>query len=80
MTRCRRSTGYDPNPLRNRPVAAEPKKVPVQKIIFDPDLIDATTKTPDGTIITYRNSPKFQSMIKVRENFDDKIVRSVDQM
>jgi hypothetical protein len=60
--------------------AAEPKKVPVQRHDFENDVIEATTKTPDGSIITYRNSPKFKSLIKVRENFDDKIVRSVDQM
>lgn len=60
--------------------AAQPKPAPPQRIDFGEDLIEATTKTPDGTIITYRNSPKFKNLIKVRENFDDKIVRSVDQM
>lgn len=60
--------------------AAQPKPAPVQKIEFDPDLIGGGIHTPDGTIITYRNSPKFKTLIKVRENFDDKIVRSVDQM
>jgi len=60
--------------------APEKKPVPKQEIVFDPDLIGGTLSTPDGTIITYRNSPKFRNLIKVRENWDDKIVRSVDQM
>jgi len=61
-------------------MSAEPKKAAAQHIDFENDLIKGSTLTSDIEVITYRNSPKFKSLIKVRENFDDKIVRSVDQM
>ena len=62
--------------------AAEPQKKPVQTqhIDFENDIIKGTLKTPDTDIYLSRNPAKFPSLIKVRENFDDKIVRSVDQM
>jgi hypothetical protein len=60
--------------------SAEPKKVPVQRIDFGEDVLQGTTLSPDLDIYVVRNPPKFPKLIKVRENFDDKIVRSVDQM
>jgi hypothetical protein len=61
---------------------AEARKPPVrvQEITFGDDVLEGTTLSPDLGLITYRNPPKFKSLVKVRENFDDKIVRSVDQM
>lgn len=60
-------------------LAAEPSKKTELK--FDePDLIEGGLKGPADTYVTFRKRPDFKTMIKVRENFDDKIVRSVDQM
>lgn len=60
--------------------AAQPKKVPEQKIDFDDDVLEGTTKSPYVDIYLGRNRVIFKGLIKVRENFNDKIVRSVDQM
>lgn len=60
--------------------AAEPQKKPVQKIVFGDDVIEGTDMKPDVDITIIRNPSKFPSLLKVRENFDDKIIRSVDQM
>ncbi len=52
-----------------------------QKIVFDTDeLIVGTLKSPDGEVVLSYPRPVFGSLIKVRKNFDDKIVRSVEQM
>jgi hypothetical protein len=63
-------------------MSAEPQKkpVPVQKIDFENDVLEGVGLRPDVDITLVRNPAKFPSLIKVRENFDDKIVRSVDQM
>lgn len=57
-----------------------PKKPPVTEINFADDVLIGTTKTPDVDIHFVRKPAIFPRLIKVRENFDDKIVRSVDQM
>ena len=52
-----------------------------QKIVFDePDLVTGDLKTPDADIIETSYRPVFGNLIKVRKNFDDKIVKSVEQM
>ena len=62
-------------------MSAEPaKKPPVTEIKFDDDVLVGTTKSPDLDIYLSRKPAIFPRLIKVRENFDDKIVRSVDQM
>lgn len=59
-------------------LAAEAPKV--QKIEFDPDLVEGTLKGPDLGEITADKRPIFKPLIKVRENWNDKIVKSVDQL
>ena len=60
---------------------AEPSKKPrVTEIIFGDDVLEGTTKSPDLLDINSYKPPKFGNLIKRRENFNDKIVRSVDQM
>lgn len=62
-------------------LSAEPKqKSRVTEITFGEDVLTGTTKGPDLLDINTYKPPKFGNLIKVRENFDDKIVRSVDQM
>ncbi len=60
--------------------APEKKSEPKTVIVFGEDLIESTALKPDVDITLIRNSAKFKRLIKVRENFDDKIIRSVDQM
>jgi hypothetical protein len=57
------------------------KPSPATNVTFgEGDVIEGKLDGPDlGVIETYK-PPKFGSLIKVRKNFDDKIVRSVDQM
>ena len=61
-------------------ISAEARKPPVQHVDFEKDVIEGTTQGPDLQDITTYKPPKFGNLIKVRENFNDKIVRSVDQM
>ena len=56
----------------------EPRKV--QQINFDEDVIEGTLKGPDLEDVTGRPPCRFSSLIKVRDNFADKIVKSVDQL
>ena len=51
-----------------------------QKIVFDEDELIVERKSPDLEHIYVRAPTKFQNLIKIRENFADKIVKSVDQM
>lgn len=60
--------------------AAPAEKKPARHIDFSDDLIQSTALKPDVDITLIRNPAKFKPLIKVRENFDDKIIRSVDQM
>jgi hypothetical protein len=56
----------------------EPRKV--QQITFDEDVIEGTLKGPDLEDVTGTPACRFSSLIKVRDNFADKIVKSVDQL
>ncbi|MFT3709101.1 MAG: hypothetical protein QM817_15760 [Archangium sp.] len=52
-----------------------------QNIIFDGnDLIEAGVATPDGEFVTSRPQPKFGNLIKVRVNFNDKLMASVHEL
>jgi hypothetical protein len=53
---------------------------PKQHIEFGDDLIEGTLKSPDVQAIDTYKPPKFGNLIKVRSNFDDKIIKSVEQM
>ena len=43
------------------------------------DILGATV-VPFGEVITQRPSPEFPPLIKVRENFNDKLLASVDEL
>jgi hypothetical protein len=51
-----------------------------QHIVFGEDLIEGTLKSPEVEAIQTYRPPKFGNLIKVRSNFDDKIIKSVEQM
>jgi hypothetical protein len=53
---------------------------PKQTIIFGDEEILADRKEPDVEYTTARPPTKFPNLIKIRQNFADKIVKSVDQM
>jgi len=52
----------------------------VTKIVFDADELIVDRERPDVDYIVTRRAPRFGNLIKVRENFADKIVQSIDQM
>ncbi|MEW5740875.1 MAG: hypothetical protein AB1938_18290 [Myxococcota bacterium] len=57
------------------------KKPPVQKVDFnDPDLINGTLQGPDGEVVVGKPRPVFESFKLVRDNFNDKLMASVDEM
>ncbi len=49
-------------------------------IDFDDVLIEGELKKPAGDYITERKSLKFESLIKVRKNFENEMFRSVDDL
>jgi hypothetical protein len=51
-----------------------------QHLDFSDDLLTVELKQPDGEIYVDIKPPKFGNLIKVRTNFDDKIIKSVEQM
>ena len=54
---------------------------PKQEVRFsEPEQIDGQRKAPDVSHISVHKGPTFSNLIKVRENFADKIMKSVDQM
>ncbi len=59
----------------------ETKKKPVTTLIFgDGTEIEATPDSPNATVIDVAPTPRFGSMIKVRENFSDKLLDSVYEL
>jgi hypothetical protein len=57
------------------------KRQPKTEIIFDTnDLIDGETAAPLGSYIDGRDTPQFESMIRVRKNFADKLRASVNEL
>ncbi|MBK7858587.1 MAG: hypothetical protein IPJ65_08190 [Archangiaceae bacterium] len=62
-------------------MAAEAPKVPkAQHLELGPDDISGQRQGPEGSYTVGHKPTVFPNLIKVRENFSDKIVRSVDQM
>ncbi len=56
-------------------------KAKVTKVDFaEGDLIDGETLAPNGVVITEPVRPKYGSLIKVRDNFNDKLAASVSEM
>lgn len=64
------------------PKQATPKKpVPVQHVIFDGEgEITGTVIGPDGEVIVGVERPVFHSFNLKRDNFNDKLMASVDEM
>jgi hypothetical protein len=53
---------------------------PKREISFEPDEISGERKRPDLEQIDVRPPTKFSNLIKIRTDFADKIVKSVDDM
>lgn len=51
-----------------------------QNIIFGDDLIEGGVDGPEGQVVYGKSKARFESMIKVRVNFDDKLRESVHEM
>lgn len=63
------------------PKQPAPKKaVPVQKVTFDGDEIGGTVIGPEGEVIVGVERPVFHSFNLKRDNFNDKLMASVDEM
>jgi hypothetical protein len=57
------------------------KKAPAQKVDFtETDLITGTLAGPDGEVVVGKDRPVFKSLTLVRDNFNDKLMASVDEM
>jgi hypothetical protein len=52
----------------------------VTELSFDEDLIDAAAEGPDYQVIDSRPEVAHQSLIRVREDFDGAVMRSIDQL
>ena len=59
---------------------APQRKVPVSNVEFDPDVVDGTTASPDLGNITARPPTQFDSLIRVRTSFADKLRASVSEL
>jgi hypothetical protein len=62
-----------------QPQKPQPSKQ-VQQITFGDDVIEGTLKGPDLEDVTAAPTCRFKSLIKIRDNFADKIVMSYDQL
>lgn len=58
----------------------EQKPVAVQKIEFEPDLVEGGLTGPLGEIYQVPPRVKFGSLIRIRMNFNDKLRESVHEM
>lgn len=57
------------------------KAAPAQKVDFtESDLIEGVLQGPDGEVVVGRDKPVFKSFKLVRDNFNDKLMDSVDEM
>jgi hypothetical protein len=60
---------------------AEKGRQPKTEIRFDEnELIDGTTRGPDGALIDAPPPIVFQSLIRIRTNFADKLMNSVNEL
>lgn len=60
---------------------SEPKRsAPVQKVDFTGEVLTGETLTPLGEIYLAKPEVKFESLIRVRMNFNDKLRESVHEM
>lgn len=60
---------------------APKRAVPVQNVTFgDGDVLEGTVQGPDVDIVVSPNRPVFEHYKLVRENFNDKLMASVDEM
>lgn len=62
-----------------RPVP-RPAKPPTTEVIFTDDLIEGGRLTPLGEVYTVKPKVEFESLIRVRTNFNDKIDQSFDEL
>lgn len=68
---------------QTEPPKTQPKgKQPVQNVIFGDDLIecDGCILRPDADVVVSAPRAKFGNLIKIRVNFDDKLMASVHQL
>jgi hypothetical protein len=49
-------------------------------VSFDDDTIDGDLTRPDGAYVESRKRVRHSNLIKIRENFDDKIFNSVSKI
>ena len=63
-----------------RAYAEEPEYQKKTVIDFEEVLLEGELKKPAGDYITERQSRKFNSMIKVRKNFEQEMFRSVENL
>jgi hypothetical protein len=57
-----------------------PKMPKVQVLDLSGELIEGATDAPLETLVETRRGPAFGSLLKLRENFDDKRLASVHEM
>lgn len=52
----------------------------IQVVNFSDDAIEGTREVPAGLVVEGRKPPTFHSLVKVRDNFNDKLLASVHEM
>lgn len=53
---------------------------PVQRYDFDNDVVEGTTKTPDGDTIMARNKSESKSLIRLRQDFRRELLKSAESI
>ncbi len=57
------------------------RKAPTSEVKFDEnELIDGTLQAPEGQLVNGGHTTKFDSMIRVRTDFADKLKASVNEL
>lgn len=72
------SVSFAQTPAGTQPSKRQPPKTEIK---FDDDgVIEGGTKGPDGSVITGKHAPAFESMIRLRQNFADKLMASAQDL
>jgi hypothetical protein len=58
----------------------QPSARPVQQVTFGEDLIEGTLLRPDNEVLVVRTPVRFDSLLVLRKDFNDKIRESIDEL
>jgi hypothetical protein len=73
----------DPQPKPEPKIVQEPDKVVVRKrtvIDFNDVQVEGELTKPEGSYLLNRNKTRFQSLIRLRDNFNPELQKSADNL